>query len=410
MTATDSAPRVLILDDDPDIGELLADLATRAGFEPVVTQAPAPFFDELARGKPDLIVLDLQMPEADGIEILRELAANRCRASLYIVSGMDGRTIASAEQFARQSGLNVLGVANKPFSPESMLEKFAAARQASTRLTSSELEQSLQNGEMRLYFQPVIQCVGGDSWHAESAEALLRWHHPRLGRLTPAQFLGLVESDRGELMRQLTDFVLLRSIEQLHVWQRSGHHVGVRVNVAAALIGDANFPDRLETMLKEHNVDPDLLTLEIHDLPALSRSTRGVDILTRLRLKSVRLALDDFGADTASLRALITLPVGEVKIDRLLVECIDTIDGAKTLVAGLVDTLQRMDIVCCAVGVERPAQLAVLGDIGCNRAQGFLVGEPMMAGDLSRVLEQWAAVRGEAVEEMYAAANSGRSA
>jgi len=399
VTDTERKMRVLVLDDDVEVGELVGELASMAGLAPVVTQDPDAFYAELNRQEPELIVLDLQMPQADGIVILRELAATGCKASVLIVSGMDRRTVASAEQFALQSGLTVFDTMQKPFAPENMVEKLKLAKQTLSKVTRADLERAIENGELMLHYQPVIHRIGENAWRAESAEALLRWQHPQLGRLAPAQFLGLIDSDRSELMRQLTDFVLQRGIEQLRAWQNSGHHIGIRVNVAAGLIADSSFPDRLETILNENQTDPDLLTLEIHDLAVMDGSPTGYDILTRLRLKNIRLALDDFGADTASLHAICTLPFSEVKVDRQLVDSVDRIEGAKTLVSGLVATLQKMSIGCCAVGIERTSQLEVLDEIRCDRAQGFLVGEPMPASELSKVLARRTAVPGSEVAE-----------
>ncbi|MDZ7643140.1 MAG: EAL domain-containing response regulator [Woeseiaceae bacterium] len=352
-----------------------------------------------------MIVLDLQMPDTDGIEVLRDLAAGGCRADVLVVSGMDKRTVASAEHFGQQSGLNIVGAMQKPFQPEAMLAKLAAAQKATRKLTSDDLAAAILEGELKLHYQPIVRRIGPGAWRAESVEALLRWQHPTLGLLMPSQFLDLIESDRGEMMRQLTDFVLQRGIEQLHAWQSEGYHIGMRINVAAGLIADARFPDRLEALLQEYDTDPHLLTLEIHDLASINKSNRGYDILTRLRLKSVCLALDDFGSGYTPVTALYTMPFGEIKIDRSLIADIDALSGAHTLVAGMVEIAHRMDIMCCAVGVETRAQLEALNSMGCDCAQGFLIGSPVSAAELPGKLAEWSSSGGAATDEDAAPAS-----
>lgn len=397
--AQKSAGRLLVLDDDVELGVLIGELGQHSGFDAVVTHDAETFNEELGRAAPDLIVLDLQMPKTDGVEILRDLAANGTTAGVLLVSGMDKRTIASAEYFGRQAGLNIVGTLQKPFTPETMLSKLSSAHQATRRLTSYDLARAIEEGELTLRYQPVVRRLRSGAWHAESVEALLRWQHPSLGLLMPSQFLSLIDSDRGELMKQMTDFVFERGIQQLRVWQNDGFHIGLRVNVAAGLIADARFPDRLEALLCEYETDPELLTLEIREAAALGQSSKGSDILTRLRLKSIKLALDDFGAEGCALNGWYALPFGELKIDRCLIADLEAVGGASVLVGGLIEIAHRLDMVCCAVGVETAGQLNILDQAACDLAQGFYIGAPLPAAKLPGALADWTAEFGGEVAE-----------
>lgn len=391
MTRSEQIDRLLILDDDVDLGELIGELGEHCGFAATVTHDAVSFNEALGRATPALIVLDLQMPDVDGVEVLRDLAAGGVRAGILLVSGMDKRTIASAEHYGRQAGLNLVGTLQKPFTPEAMMAKLSSAFEATRRLTADDLSRAIAEGELTLRYQPVVRRIQSGKWHAESVEALVRWQHPSLGLLVPSQFLSLIDSDRGELMKQLTDFVFERGIEQLRVWQNEGFHIGMRVNVAAGLIADSQFPDRLESLLREHGTDPELLTIEIREATELGQSSKGFDILTRLRLKSIRLALDDFGASGSTLHGLYTLPFGEIKIDRGLIADLASVPGAGVLVSGLIDIAHRMDMTCCAVGVETADQLEALDKAGCDLAQGFFIGSPVPAARLPDALSEWSA-------------------
>lgn len=392
MTAAQSCmERLLVLDDTLELAELIAVIARQAGYDATATTEAEDFHVALARDMPDLIVLDLQMPGTDGIEILRQLADTGTTAGILIVTGMDQRTIDSAERFARDAGLNVVGSVQKPFNPEMLLERLTAAQAVTRRLTGADLGAAMENAEMSLHFQPVLRRLAAQTWHAESVEALPRWQHPRLGWLTPAQFLPLAGSGRGELMKRLTDFVLQRGIEQLDLWQRDGLHLGLRINIAAGLIVDTGFPDRLDRLLKEYSADPALLTLEISDAEMVTQSLDGIEILTRLRLKDVNLSLDDFGAADETLRSLYTLPISEVKIDRTLTADLEREAGSRILYQCLMDLARRLDLNCCAEGVETGEQLRILDELGCQRVQGFHIGRPVPAVEIPAVMAHWTA-------------------
>lgn len=388
---TQAKEHLLILDDTVEIADLIGELSRQAGFITTVTMDVDAFNEALEREKPNIIVLDLQMPKSDGIEILRQLSADSITAGILLVSGMDKRTIDGAERFGRKAGLNMLGTLQKPFTPETLIEKLTSARDATRQLTGADLAAAFDDSAMKLYFQPVVRRLGKGVWHAESVEALPRWQHPVLGLLTAGQFLALAGSERSSLMQRLTDFVLQRGIEQLHVWQREGLHLGLRVNVAAGLITDTDFPDRLESLIQQHQTDPALLTLEISDSASLGDSRDGIEILTRLRLKDINLALDDFGAGGQAINTMFTLPINEVKIDHCVTSDLTKEHGAPVLFRGLVDIARQLGILCCAEGVESAEQLAMLDDIGCDLAQGFHIGKPVPAVDIPDAIAGWTA-------------------
>lgn len=383
--------RFLVLDDAAEIAELIGELATQAGFVSTVTTDIAAFNTAIERDCPSVIALDLQMPETDGIEVLRQLSSMGCTARIFLISGMDKRTVVSAERFGREAGLNLLGAVQKPFDPEALVEKLKQARSLTEQLSAEEFGTAIQDATLVLRYQPVLRRIGPRSWHAESVEALPRWHHPEYGILTPRQFLPLIGSERGLLMRQLTDFVFQQGIEQLRQWQNVGVHLGLRVNVAAGLISDIEFPNRLENLLDQHGTDPALLTLEISDASCLAKSCDGIEILTRLRLKGMNLALDDFGVNGSALQGIYALPVNEVKIDGAITGDLTREQGATIVFRGILNILRELDIICCAKGVESSEQLRLLDELGCDLVQGFHISTPLPAEEIPKALASWTA-------------------
>ncbi len=381
--------QLLVLDDSRDVAELIGELAESAGFAVTVTTDVQTFNTALERQPPSVIVLDLQMPDTDGVEVLRQLSASSCSARILLVTGMDRQTALSAERFGRQMGLQMVRTVQKPFAPEALIATLSATRSLAGQLSADDLASAIRDAALVLRYQPVVRRLAPNTWHAESVEALPRWSHPEFGLLTPVQFVPLIASERSKLMRELADFVLQHGTAQLQQWQQNGLHLGLRVNIPAGLIADSHFPDRLARLVDELSADPTLLTLELSDVQSLSRSTDGAEILTRLRLRGINLSLDDFGDDSTGLPPLYNLPFNEVKIDRGVTADLGRERRAKSIVGGIVRLLKELDMNCCAEGVESREELDALDALGCDLAQGYYIGAPMPAADIPKMLSAW---------------------
>jgi EAL domain-containing protein (putative c-di-GMP-specific phosphodiesterase class I) len=384
---TDRQPILLGLDDDPDIGELMRTIGANAGFFVETSTIPAVFKEALRRLHPDVVVLDLQMPAMDGVQMLRWLAEEAIDAGVVLVSGMDERTIASAEQFGVSRGVRVLGTLQKPFTAEDMLEKLLFARAATQALTAADLHNAIDRRELRVLFQPTIQRFPDNTWDVGAVEALVRWQHPQRGVLQPDAFIAM--SEREGLGRSVTDFVLQQGIEQLKGWRAARLGVGLRVNVPAMLIADLDFPDRLAAMLSEHEVDASDLTIEITETAMLARHADTFDILTRLRVKNINLAIDDFGIGYSSLTQLFELPFNEMKIDKSLVLRVPQSKEARIMVEALVQLAHKLGLRACAEGVETEDTLEFLTSVACDSAQGFLISRPIEGKTVQEVVRRW---------------------
>jgi EAL domain-containing protein (putative c-di-GMP-specific phosphodiesterase class I)/CheY-like chemotaxis protein len=378
---------ILILDDEREIAELIGSLGRKAGFSPIVTTDPGSFQAALKEREPEVIVLDLQMPEMDGVQMLRSLAAEGVRSGVMLITGMDQRTISAAEQYARSRNLCVLGCLQKPFAPEELLETLAKVNQQVQPLTAGDLSRAISNDELVVYYQPTLRRFADGTWDIAGMEALVRWDHPQRGILTPDRFLQVGE-DTG-LIGPMTDYVLAKGIEQLRGWRTRRLDLGLRINLPARLITDIAFPDRLEQLLREHQVEPEWLTLEITETAMLGEHPDTTDILTRLRVKDINLAIDDFGIGYSSLTQLFRMPFNEMKIDRSVVLRVPQEREASVMVEALVELAHKLTISACAEGVETQEALEFLGDIGCDAAQGYFISPPVPAARVPEVIEQW---------------------
>ena len=380
-------PVLLTFDDDQEIVDTICAIGVRAGFRTASSTSSDRLRELVETMKPDVVVLDLQMPGDDGVSALRYLADCRCTAKIFLVTGMDERTIASAEQYGLRRGLSVFGTLQKPFDPDELLAKFERAHASIRPLTPADLAQAIENGELVVHYQPIIRRFADNTWDVAAVEALLRWNHPVRGLLTPDSFLSMGEAHG--LSRAMTDFVLQRGIEQLKGWETQRIRVGLRVNVSATLISDLAFPDRLERMLVEKAVDPEALALEITETGMLEQTPDAFDILTRLRIKNIGLAIDDFGIGYSSLTQLFRMPFNEMKIDRSLVGRIIESKEASIMVDALVSLAHKLNLTVCAEGVENRATLEELGRFGADFAQGYYISTPVPPVEIPPIIAHW---------------------
>ncbi len=246
------------------------------------------------------------------------------------------------------------------------------ARRPEQLILRHDLQRALGASELVLHFQPLAAPNGRIS----GAEALVRWQHPARGLLMPDQFLPVIEDT--ELIRHLTDTVMDLALAQLRRW--GDPEFRVAVNLSSLDMRDRDLPDRVAAALERHGVEPRLLTLEISE-NALWGSGLGEAQLDRLREGGVRVALDDFGTGMAPLSSLRDLPVDELKIDRSFVHAMADDPRDAALVGGLIRLGHDLGLTVVAEGVETRGEAALLGGLGCDLLQGYLIGRPAEAGD-----------------------------
>ncbi|MDH3508652.1 MAG: EAL domain-containing response regulator [Gammaproteobacteria bacterium] len=382
---SDRVTTLFVIDDDIEVATLIGTIAERAGFKVATICDSTTVFDALQRDEPDAIVLDLQMPGLDGIQVLRALAERQAQAGILLVSGMDERIRAAAETFGSEKGLRLLGTMQKPFDPEVLLHTLRATFSATAPLTPADLQTAMNEEQLLLVYQPTVKRTRDGGWQVDSMEALLRWNHPERGLLSPAEFLAMGES--SGLIRPMTDFVIQKGLMQLKGWQSRQIGLGLRVNLSASLLTDVEFPDRFETLIGELEVDPSTVTLEVIETAMLDQHPNTFDILTRFRLKRVNLAIDDFGIGYSSLTQLFRMPFNEMKIDKSLLQQVPQSSEARIMVEALVELAHNLNLTVCAEGVESQEVLDYLRDIGCDSAQGFFIGRPILPKDVADVLD-----------------------
>jgi diguanylate cyclase (GGDEF)-like protein len=262
------------------------------------------------------------------------------------------------------------------YSPE--CDHFDAAR---LKLLA-EVSGALERGEFVLQYQPLIELRGG---RIIGVEALVRWHHPEQGVLSPAEFIPLIE--QTALIRPLTLALIGQALTQLVTWRELGIDIRMSVNLSARNLLDAQLPQRIAELLERHRIEPDRLIVEVTESAAMADPRRAVAVLASLRATGIGVSVDDFGTGNASIEYLANLPATEIKIDRSFITDILEDPRAEAIVRSTIDLARHLELNVVAEGIETEAVLHHLISLGCDTGQGYLILRPQPADALTAILK-----------------------
>ena len=244
-----------------------------------------------------------------------------------------------------------------------------------------DLRRSIGSDEFELHYQPVIRL---DDGALGGAEALLRWHHPTLGMISPTVFVPLAE--RYGLIGTIGDWVIDEACRQAGRWRKAGLRMRVAINLSAYQMRQDDVVRRLQAALKANDLDPRRFTVEITESLALENTRATQRTFEGLRRAGLHVAIDDFGAGQTSLAYLRQLPVSELKMDIGLVRDVATRADARVIAEAVIRLAHALELRVVAEGVETQAQRDQLVALGVDELQGYLFARPMSA----RALGLWA--------------------
>ncbi len=234
------------------------------------------------------------------------------------------------------------------------------------------LSHALERSELRVFYQPKIELE--TPRRLTGFEALIRWEHPELGMIPPAEFLPLAE-ETGLVLR-IGEFVLADALRHLAIWRQQNAELTVSVNLSPRQLADAGLASLLAAAIHSADVDPAALCLEVSDESVTHNPETSITALRALKATGVKISLDDYGTGSTSLASLRQMPVDELKIHESFVTDLGSGEGA-SVVAAVVRLAHALGMHVVAEGVETDAQLDELRAIGCDGAQGFLFGAPV---------------------------------
>lgn len=385
--------RLLVIDDESEVIDLVRMVASDFGFDVTALKSVEGMTEGVLVGF-DIVVLDLMMPNTDGIEFLRQFAGLKHLPRFVLMSGLDRRTLDSARLLAETKGIEVIAILRKPFRPSELRAIFdehsgsaaarpvAAPRQAPPRFTLPEIADGIARGELAIHFQPQLSLADG-RWCG--VEALVRWQHPVHGLLHPDAFVETVEN--SGLALPFTEAVIRHAIAGVKVLARTAGFEGrLSANMPPSALTELAFPERLDSLLEELEFDRKRFCLEITETSIPPNLETSRDILTRLSMRGVRLAIDDFGTGHSGLERLHRSPFEELKIDIAFVRDADQDPAARAITQNAIALGHSLGMEVVAEGVETAQTLAWLTSLGCDIAQGFFICRPQPA----EALAEWA--------------------
>jgi diguanylate cyclase (GGDEF)-like protein/PAS domain S-box-containing protein len=244
------------------------------------------------------------------------------------------------------------------------------------------LRQAVALGQLAVYYQPQVAL---DTGRLLGVEALLRWKHPQLGFISPAEFIPLAES--SGLIIAIGSWVLEQATQQMHAWRLAGiHGIAVSVNLSSIQFRDPKLPALVKSTLERYNVSPECLELELTEGVALENPEGAVAMMDALNKLGVRLSIDDFGTGYSSLSYLKKFKVYKLKVDQTFVRDITTDDEDKAIVIAIIQLARSLGLKTIAEGVETLEQKAFLQAQGCDEMQGYLLSKPMSSEDATAFL------------------------
>jgi EAL domain-containing protein (putative c-di-GMP-specific phosphodiesterase class I)/CHASE2 domain-containing sensor protein len=235
----------------------------------------------------------------------------------------------------------------------------------------SQLDTAIETGALWVAYQPKLDLKTD---RIIGAEALVRWSHPEKGFINPVEFI--VAAEQNNRIERLTAYVLERAIRSAATFYRRGLEFDISVNLSARLIDDPSLVGMVTGLLKQHNLPPDRLTLEVTETAALNSSSR-FEALLELRYLGIQISIDDYGTGLSTLDYLKRIPATEIKIDKSFVQSLGRSQSDKLLVNSTIQLAHSLGHKVVAEGVEERETLNALIGMGCDVAQGYLIGRPV---------------------------------
>ncbi len=242
----------------------------------------------------------------------------------------------------------------------------------------AELRRAIAERELVLHYQPKAALASGS---VTSVEALLRWVHPERGMVFPDSFIPIAQET--SLIGPLTLYVIEEALRQVRAWREQGLELSIAVNLSTRNLLDRGFPRQVAELLAAGRSSRQWLELEVTESSMLANPTRAKAVLGELSDLGIRLSIDDFGTGYSSLAYLRQLPVDEIKIDRSFVIGMGVEAGDAVIVRSTVDLGRNLGLEVVAEGVETIETWERLRELGCNTAQGYFLGRPMLAEEMS---------------------------
>jgi EAL domain-containing protein (putative c-di-GMP-specific phosphodiesterase class I) len=344
-------------------------------------------------GKPvDIVISDLDMPGMDGMAFVRNLGESGVTVSIILASALDRNLLASIQTMAEAYGINLLGVLEKPLTPEKLLPMIARHQTLPSRpqhpagpmFSLGEILAGLENDEFEPFYQPKIEMA---TRKVAGAESLARWHHPQHGLIAPYAFIPVLEHQG--LIDALTDTMVRKTVAFRSTWAARGIGGTVSINLSIKSLADVQTADRLIGFVRAHQVEPRDVVMEVTESALTTDVGHTLENLARLRMKGFGLSIDDYGTGYSSMQQLIRIAFTELKIDQSFVANAARQESARVILEASLSMARKLNISAVAEGVETQADWDMLQQLDCHTVQGFFIARPMASDDYLDWVVAW---------------------
>jgi EAL domain-containing protein (putative c-di-GMP-specific phosphodiesterase class I) len=387
--------RILVIDDKPSMLKLLQCMLANLGYDQVTLcssgQDGLSWLESVDQTQ-TIIILDLNMPEMDGIEFIRQLAGRHYKGHVLLLSGEDARICETAHKLIKNYKIASLGHIHKPVNLELLSLKLANWRQIQPKqvlankkqYSATELRSAIANHELINYYQPKVDIK---SAKVVGVESLVRWCHPIDGMIFPDQFIPIAETH--ELIDDLTRAVIKSAFAQTRAWQKAGLLLQVAINISMDNFADLNFADYLVNAAANADILPSDIILEVTESKLMTSPSISIEVLTRLRMHRFNLSIDDFGTGHSSLAQLCNIPFNELKIDQSFVHDMSSNETRQVMFNASLGLAKQLGMKSVAEGVEDQVDWDFLRSTDCDIAQGYFIAKPMPADDIHAWIINW---------------------
>ena len=385
---------LLLIDDDKDFSDFFVTAIHSKGINCQVLTEPKEILN-LNLDAIDHIIIDLLMPEFDGLQILRFLKDIDYRGDISVTSGQDQSLLDAAKEICQLHKLSFHSVLKKPFdlsyidtlTRKKDVKKVQNITICPTELSDSELTTALklaiETQSLDVYFQPKVNI---SNYSVTGFEALARWFLNG-NFIPPTRFIPLAE--RNGLISKLTQVIVEKSLKHFSVIQAHYSQPTLSINFSALELNVSNLPDLLRSKIAQHQIPSKRIILEITETVLLEKNTLSLEVLTRLRLMGFKLSIDDFGAGYSSVNMLQNGPFTELKIDRAFVSTIHCNEQSRIIVQSIIEMAKRLELSIVAEGIEDQITQDNLTKMGCLIGQGYYFSKPMPPNQVNNWLNTW---------------------
>ena len=383
MNSVTTSGRLLILDDDAMIAQMVANMAQRLNFDAVIASSASDFFKRMRDYHPTHAIIDLSMPDMDGLQVMKMIDAP-CSTRIIIVSGKGNRILEAARRVGTAHGLNVIDILQKPFRSAQLKAILFAPHQAdmpeadlnipntcaSQTVTRDELSDALNRDEFTIHLQPKVRCSDD---RILGFEALARWRHPVRGLLMPCDFAALFE--KYDMEAAWMDKLLRLAASCISSGLPTDVHLSLNMSMSKG--SKAAIPQLLSSARRYLGFESSRFVIEVLENGLIDATAEDIEMFARLRLDGFQLSIDDFGSGFSSLSRLVRIPFSELKIDQSFVRDVRVSHEARKVIGCIVAIGHALEMSVTAEGVEDTDTLEIVKSLGCDTIQGFVYSRPV---------------------------------